>query len=93
MADKDKETEDFEIVDALKEGTDGGPVEITESGLTLNLGMGSEDEYNEAAPQEVSAEELRALVPVLRRGVAAGVDGPTGPEHAPSAAEAGEEPR
>ena len=64
MADKDKETEDFEIVDALKEGTDGGPVEITESGLTLNLGMGSEDEYNETAPQEVSAEELRALAEV-----------------------------
>ena len=64
MADKDKEAEDFEIVDALKEGTDGGPVEITESGLTLNLGMGSEDEYNEAAPQEVSAEELRALAEV-----------------------------
>ncbi|WP_293823048.1 folylpolyglutamate synthase/dihydrofolate synthase family protein [uncultured Corynebacterium sp.] len=64
MADKDKETEDFEIVDALKEGTDGGPVEISESGLTLNLGMGSEDEYNEAAPQEVSAEELRALAEV-----------------------------
>ena len=64
MADKDKETEDFEIVDALKEGTDGGPVEITESGLTLNLGMGSEDEYNDAAPQEVSAEELRALAEV-----------------------------
>ncbi|XLN84010.1 bifunctional folylpolyglutamate synthase/dihydrofolate synthase [Corynebacterium tuberculostearicum] len=64
MADKDKETEDFEIVDALKEGTDGEPVEITESGLTLNLGMGSEDEYNEAAPQEVSAEELRALAEV-----------------------------
>ena len=64
MADKDKETEDFEIVDALKEATDGGPVEITESGLTLNLGMGSEDEYNEAAPQEVSAEELRALAEV-----------------------------
>ena len=64
MADKDKETEGFEIVDALKEGTDGGPVEITESGLTLNLGMGSEDEYNEAAPQEVSAEELRALAEV-----------------------------
>ena len=64
MADKDKETEDFEIVDALKEGTDGGPVEITESGLTLNLGMGSEDEYNEAAPQEVSTEELRALAEV-----------------------------
>ena len=64
MADKDKETEDFEIVDALKEGTDGGPVEITESGLTLNLGMGSEDEYNEAAPQEVSAEEMRALAEV-----------------------------
>lgn len=64
MADKDKETEDFEIVDALKEGTDGGPVEITESGLTLNLGLGSEDEYNEAAPQEVSAVELRALAEV-----------------------------
>jgi len=64
VAGKDKETEDFEIVDALKEGTDGGPVEITESGLTLNLGMGSEDEYNEAAPQEVSAEELRALAEV-----------------------------
>ncbi|WP_288795021.1 folylpolyglutamate synthase/dihydrofolate synthase family protein, partial [uncultured Corynebacterium sp.] len=64
MAEKDKDTEDFEIVDALKEGTDGGPVEITESGLTLNLGMGSEDEYNEAAPQEVSAAELRALAEV-----------------------------
>ena len=64
MADKDKETEDFEIVDALKEGTDGGPVEITESGLTLNLGLGSEDEYNEAAPQEVSAVELCALAEV-----------------------------
>ena len=64
MAEKDKGTEDFEIVDALKEGTDGGPVEITESGLTLNLGMGSEDEYNEAAPQEVSAAELRALAEV-----------------------------
>ena len=45
----------------------------------------------EREPQ--ATEELRALVPVLRRGVAAGVDGPTGPEHAPSAAEAGEEPR
>ena len=64
MAEKDKGTEDFEIVDALKEGTDGGPVEITESGLTLNLGMGGEDEYNEAAPQEVSAAELRALAEV-----------------------------
>ena len=32
-------------------------------------------------------------MPVLRRGVAAGVDGPTGPEHAPSAAEAGAESR
>jgi len=64
VAEKDKGTEDFEIVDALKEGTDGGPVEITESGLTLNLGMGGEDEYNEAAPQEVSAAELRALAEV-----------------------------
>ena len=64
MAEKDKGTEDFEIVDALKEGTDGGPVEITESGLTLNLGMGGEDEYNEAAAQEVSAAELRALAEV-----------------------------
>lgn len=39
-------------------------MEITESGLTLNLGMGGEDEYNEAAPQEVSAAELRALAEV-----------------------------
>ena len=30
--------EEYEIVDALAEGTDGGPVEITDSGLTLNLG-------------------------------------------------------
>lgn len=64
MAEQDKGAEDFEIVDALKEGTDGGPVEITESGLTLNLGMGGGDEYNEAAPQEVSAAELRALAEV-----------------------------
>ncbi|MGV0399103.1 bifunctional tetrahydrofolate synthase/dihydrofolate synthase [Corynebacterium segmentosum] len=53
--------DDFEIVDALKEGTDGTPVEITESGLTLNLGMGEDEEYNDAAPQEVSPEELQAL--------------------------------
>nr|WP_282439219.1 folylpolyglutamate synthase/dihydrofolate synthase family protein [Corynebacterium kefirresidentii] len=32
--------------------------------MTLNLGMGGEDEYNEAAPQEVSAAELRALAEV-----------------------------
>ena len=52
MADKDKETEDFEIVDALKEGTDGGPVEITESGLTLNLGMGSAVSYTHLRAHE-----------------------------------------
>ncbi|MBK4149118.1 bifunctional tetrahydrofolate synthase/dihydrofolate synthase [Corynebacterium macginleyi] len=53
--------DDFEIVDALKEGTDGTPVEITESGLTLNLGLGEDEEYNDVAPQEVSPEELQAL--------------------------------
>ncbi|MBK4140495.1 bifunctional folylpolyglutamate synthase/dihydrofolate synthase [Corynebacterium macginleyi] len=53
--------DDFEIVDALKEGTDGTPVEITESGLTLNLGLGEDEEYNNVAPQEVSPEELQAL--------------------------------
>lgn len=53
--------DDFEIVDALKEGTDGTPVEITESGLTLNLGLGEDEEYNDVAPQEVSLEELQAL--------------------------------
>nr|WP_282440125.1 folylpolyglutamate synthase/dihydrofolate synthase family protein [Corynebacterium simulans] len=45
----------------MQEGTEGGPVEITESGLQLNLGMGAEDEYEEAAPIEVSPEELEAL--------------------------------
>nr|WP_325168328.1 folylpolyglutamate synthase/dihydrofolate synthase family protein [Corynebacterium macginleyi] len=49
------------MVDALKEGTDGTPVEITESGLTLNLGLGEDEEYNNVAPQEVSPEELQAL--------------------------------
>nr|WP_325168036.1 folylpolyglutamate synthase/dihydrofolate synthase family protein [Corynebacterium macginleyi] len=49
------------MVDALKEGTDGTPVEITESGLTLNLGLGEDEEYNDVAPQEVSPEELQAL--------------------------------
>ncbi|MDO5031100.1 folylpolyglutamate synthase/dihydrofolate synthase family protein [Corynebacterium sp.] len=62
MAEQANGSEDFEIVDALKEGTDGGPVEITESGLTLNLGMGADSEYSEAAPLEVSAEEQAALL-------------------------------
>ena len=59
--DKGQETE-YEIVDALKEGTEGSPVEITESGLTLNLG-GAED-YSAPAPETVSAEELRELAEV-----------------------------
>ena len=44
----EKDREEFEVVDDLAEGTDGGPVEITDSGLTLNLG--GEDDYEEAAP-------------------------------------------
>ena len=58
---KREDREEYELVDALQEGTEGGPVEITESGLQLNLGMGAEDEYEEAAPIEVSPEELEAL--------------------------------
>lgn len=54
--------QDIEIVDALKEGTDGGPVEITDSGLTLNLG-GAQD-YQDPEPEEVSQKELRALAEV-----------------------------
>ena len=56
--------EEYEIVDALAEGTEDSPVEITESGLKLNLGFGEEDEYVDAAPEEVSAEELAALAAV-----------------------------
>lgn len=65
MADNqpDNNGEELEIVDALAEGTADSPVEITESGLTLNLGGGPE-EYSAPAPQEVSAEELRALADV-----------------------------
>ncbi|MFS0070564.1 bifunctional tetrahydrofolate synthase/dihydrofolate synthase [Corynebacterium striatum] len=58
---KREDREEYELVDALKEGTEGGPVEITESGLKLNLGMGGEEEYEEAAPLEVSPEELQEL--------------------------------
>ncbi|MFW9159999.1 bifunctional tetrahydrofolate synthase/dihydrofolate synthase [Corynebacterium striatum] len=58
---KREDREEYELVDALKEGTEGGPVELTESGLQLNLGMGAADEYEEAAPIEVSPEELEAL--------------------------------
>ncbi|MGP5576695.1 bifunctional tetrahydrofolate synthase/dihydrofolate synthase [Corynebacterium flavescens] len=55
---------DFEVVDALAEGTDGGPVEITESGLTLNLGTGAPDEYEQAPSLEVTAADVSALAPV-----------------------------
>lgn len=34
--------EEYEIVDALAEGTEDSPVEITESGLKLNLNFGDE---------------------------------------------------
>lgn len=54
--------EEYEIVDALAEGTDGGPVEITDSGLTLNLG--GEGDYEEAAPEQASPEELAELAQV-----------------------------
>ena len=37
--------EEYEIVDALAEGTEDSPVEITESGLKLNLNFGDEQEY------------------------------------------------
>lgn len=57
--------EEFEIVDALAEGIEGGPVEITESGLTLNLGtgfgFGTDEEYEDAAPESVTAEDLALL--------------------------------
>ena len=56
--------EEYEIVDALAEGTEDSPVEITESGLKLNLNFGEEEEYSEVAPEEVSAEELAALAAV-----------------------------
>lgn len=55
---------DFEVVDALAEGTDGGPVEITESGLTLNLGTGAAGEYEQPAPLEVTAADLASLAAV-----------------------------
>ena len=54
--------EEYEIVDALAEGTDGGPVEITDSGLTLNLG--GEGDYEEASPEQASPEELAELAQV-----------------------------
>ncbi len=53
--------EDYDLVDAMQEGTEGGPVESTESGLQLTLGMGAAAEYEEAAPIEVRPEELEAL--------------------------------
>lgn len=56
--------DDYEIVDALAEGTDGGPVEITESGLTLNLGTGAPEEYEDAPAEEATPEELAALARV-----------------------------
>ena len=59
---EEKDREEFEIVDALAEGTDGGPVEITDSGLTLNLG--GEGDYEEAAPEQATPEELAQLAEV-----------------------------
>ena len=56
--------EEYEIVDALAEGTEDSPVEITESGLKLNLSFGDEDEYSDVAPEEVSEAELAALAAV-----------------------------
>ena len=59
---EEKDREEFEVVDALAEGTDGGPVEITDSGLTLNLG--GEENYEEAAPEQATTEELAELAEV-----------------------------
>ena len=59
---EEKNREEFELVDALAEGTDGGPVEITDSGLTLNLG--GEEDYEEAAPEQATPEELAELAEV-----------------------------
>ncbi|OFR62778.1 folylpolyglutamate synthase/dihydrofolate synthase family protein [Corynebacterium sp. HMSC078H07] len=59
---EEKGREEYEIVDALAEGTDGGPVEITDSGLTLNLG--GEEDYEEAAPEQATPEELAELAQV-----------------------------
>ena len=59
---EEKNREEFEIVDALAEGTDGGPVEITDSGLTLNLG--GEGDYEEAAPEQATPVELAQLAEV-----------------------------
>ena len=56
--------EEYEIVDALAEGTEDSPVEITESGLKLNLNFGDEEEYSQPAPEAVSEEELAALAAV-----------------------------
>src|SRR5690625_1988867 len=56
--------EEYEIVDALAEGTEDSPVEITESGLKLNLNFGDEEVYSEVAPEEVSAGALAALAAV-----------------------------
>ena len=56
--------EEYEIVDALAEGTEDSPVEITESGLKLNLSFGDEDEYSDVAPEEVSEAEHAALAAV-----------------------------
>ena len=59
---EEKDREEFEIVDALAEGTDGGPVEITDSGLTLDLG--GDGDYEEAAPEQATPEELAQLAEV-----------------------------
>src|SRR5699024_7354960 len=56
--------EEYESVDALAEGTEESPVEITESGLKLNLSFGDEDEYSDVAPEEVSEAEHAALAAV-----------------------------
>lgn len=55
---------DIEIVDALAAGTEDSPVEITESGLSLNLGTAGPDEYQAPAPVEVSEAELAELARV-----------------------------
>ncbi|WP_165241645.1 bifunctional folylpolyglutamate synthase/dihydrofolate synthase [Corynebacterium lizhenjunii] len=52
--------EDIEVVDALALGTEDSPVEITESGLTLNLGEPAQVD-EEGTVREVTAQDLAAL--------------------------------
>ncbi len=56
------ETEDHEVVDALALGTEDSPVELTESGLKLNLtGPGEDEPAPEVVEHPVTPEDLKSL--------------------------------